>query len=212
VTVRVLIADDFELAREGIAVALGADPEIEVVGHAEDGREALERARELRPDVVVLDLRMAGHGGMEALDAFPAELPEAKVLVLTANENPENVQAAIGAGAAGYLTKQASGAQLCEAVLAVARGGLVIAPSLADPRPPGEGRGSGDEAVEQSALTSRQRAIVRLLSAGLTDREIAARLYVSVRTVQYDLSEVRAKTGLARRSEIARWAVIHSLG
>jgi DNA-binding NarL/FixJ family response regulator len=88
----------------------------------------------------------------------------------------------------------------------------VIAPSLADPRPPGERRGAGNEAVEQSALTSRQRAIVRLLSAGLTDREIAARLYVSVRTVQYDLSEVRAKTGLARRSEIARWAVIHSLG
>ena len=144
--------------------------------------------------------------------AREGELPGAKVLVLTANENPENVEAAIEAGAAGYLTKQASGEQLCEAVLAVARGGLVIAPSRADQQPPVEGSGSGSAVEAPTPLTSRQRAIVRLLSAGLTDREIAERLYVSVRTVQYDLSEVRSKTGLARRSEIARWAVIHSLG
>lgn len=210
--IRVLIADDFELAREGIAIALSSHPEIEVVGHAEDGREAVERARELSPDVVVLDLRMAGQGGMEALDVFPAELPQTRVLVLTANENPDNVRAAIGAGAAGYLTKQTSGEELCEAVLAVARGGLVIAPSLAGPPVPEASRESEQEAAARPTLTARQRAIVRLLSTGLTDKEIADRLFVSVRTVQYDLSEVKSKTGLARRSEIARWAVIHSLG
>jgi DNA-binding NarL/FixJ family response regulator len=209
--IRVLIADDFELAREGIAIALSSNPDIEVVGHATDGREAVERARELSPDVVVLDLRMAGHGGMEALDVFPAELPQTKVLVLTANENPDNVRAAIGAGAAGYLTKQTSGEELCEAVVAVARGGLVIAPSLAGPLAPEASDGS-EEPTAEPTLTARQRAIVRLLSTGLTDKEIADRLFVSVRTVQYDLNEVKSKTGLARRSEIARWAVIHSLG
>jgi DNA-binding NarL/FixJ family response regulator len=213
VSVRALIADDFELAREGIAIALESHPEIEVVGHAEDGREAVARARELSPDVVVLDLRMAAHGGMEALDAFATELPQTKVLVLTANENPDNVRAALEAGAAGYLTKQTPPEELCAAVLAVSRGSIVVAPALADP-------GSGDEpgpespsgVAGQPSLTARQRTIVRLLSSGLTDQEIADRLFVSVRTVQYDLSEVKSKTGLVRRSEIARWAVIHSLG
>jgi NarL family two-component system response regulator LiaR len=210
--IRVLIADDYELAREGIALALGSHPEIEVVGCAEDGREAVERARELGPDIVVLDLRMAGHGGMEALDAFSTELPDTRVLVLTANENPDNARAAIEAGAAGFLTKQTSGDELCEAVLAVARGGLVIPPSLSEPLAPGGSPGLSPELVAQPTLSARQRAIVRHLSMGLTDQEIADRLYVSVRTVQYELSEVRSKTGLARRSEIARWAVIHSLG
>lgn len=211
-SVRVLIADDFELAREGIGIALGSHPEIEVVGHAGDGREAVERARELRPDVVVLDLRMSGHGGMEALDACRVEMPEVRVLVLTANENPDNVRAAIAAGASGYLTKQTRGDELCDAVLTVHRGGSVIAPSLAKHLLTEDTAESDPQSTERPTLTARQRAIVRLLSAGLTDKEIAERLFVSARTVQYDLSEVKEKTGLVRRSEIARWAVINSLG
>jgi DNA-binding NarL/FixJ family response regulator len=213
VGVRVLIADDFELVREGISSALESHPEIEVVGHAADGREAVERARELRPDVIVLDLRMSGHGGMEALDVSRHELPEVKILVLTANENPDNLRAAIAAGAAGYLTKQIRGEELCEAVLTVDRGGLVVAPSLAAHLVPGDGGVTrGDESTLRPALSARQRAIVRLVSMGLTDNEIAERLFVSERTVQYELSEVKKKTGLSRRSEIARWAVINSLG
>ncbi len=211
-SVRVLIADDFELVREGIGVALESHPEIEVVGHAEDGREAVSRARALRPDVIVLDLRMSGHGGMEALDSCREQLPEVKVLVLTANENPDNLRAAIAAGAAGYLTKQTRGEELCEAVLEVHRGGLVVAPSLANQLLSESAPRSDGPQAERPTLTARQRAIVRLLSAGLTDDEIAERLFVSARTVQYDLSEVKARTGLSRRSEIARWAVINSLG
>ena len=211
-SVRVLIADDFELVREGIEIAFESHPEIEVVGHAEDGREAVERARELRPDVIVLDLRMSGHGGMEALDVFREELPEVRVLVLTANENPDNLRAAIAAGAAGYLTKQTHGEELCEAVLTVHRGGLVVAPALANQLSSENTLQSEPQRAEGPTLTPRQRAIVRLLSTGLTDKEIAESLFISVRTVQYDLSEVKKKTGVARRSEIARWAVINSLG
>ena len=208
---RVLIADDFELLREGIEAALESHDEIEVVGHAENGLEAVERARELRPDVLMLDLRMGAHGGMEALDVCRKEIPEVRILVLTANENPDNLRSAMAAGAAGYLTKQTTGDYLCEAVLAVAGGGLVVAPSLLGALAADDGAEPGAERTVMLALTARQRAIVRLLSSGLTDPEIAGKLFVSTRTVQYDVSQVKEKAGLARRSEIARWAVINSL-
>jgi len=201
--VRVLVADDYELVRDGVRIALESDPGIEVVGDAEDGRQALQRARELSPDIVVLDLRMSGQGGMETLYALAEQLPEVRPLVLTANADPDSVRAALAAGAAGYVSKRAGAEELCEAVLAVARGELAVSVPAA---PPARGTGPPPE------LSSRQRAIVRLLSAGLTDREIAERLFVSARTVQYDLREVKNRTGLSHRSEIARWAVIHSLG
>ena len=208
---RVLIADDFELLRDGIEAALESHDGIEVVGRIGNGLEAVERALILCPDVLMLDLRMGVHGGMEALDAVHEQLPKVRVLVLTANENPDNVRSALSAGAAGYLTKRATGEDLCEAVLTVANGGLVIAPSLVasladDPSGP-----TGPAPARILALTARQRAVVRMLSSGLTDAEIAARLFVSARTVQYEVSQVKAKAGLVRRSEIARWAVINSL-
>ena len=212
-SVRVLIADDFALFREGVASALEAHPEIEIVGHAADGREAVERARELRPDVIVLDLRMPEHGGMEALDVCAKNLPETEILVLTANENPENLRDAMAAGAAGYLTKQTCGEELCDAVITVHRGGSVVAPSIAaQPLDESAAESRAERGLPWPSLTVRERRIVRLLSKGLTDKEIAERLHVSVRTVQYDLAKVREKTGLSRRSEIARWAVIHSVG
>jgi DNA-binding NarL/FixJ family response regulator len=208
---RVLIADDFELLREGIASVLEASGEIEVVGHAENGLEAVERARELRPDVLMLDLRMAGHGGMEALNVCREEIPEVRVLVLTANENPDKVRSAMAAGATGYLTKQATGDDLCAAVLAVVGGTVVISPSLVDPPPVEDAEPSAANRTVAQTLTARQRTIVRLLSSGLTDAEIAAQLFVSARTVQYDIKQVKDEAGLAHRSEIARWAVINSL-
>lgn len=207
--VRVLIVDDFALMRDGIAAALAASPEIEVVGLAADGQEALELARSREPDVVVLDLRMAEHGGMEALDRFAERLPAVKTVILTANANPENVRAAISAGASGYLTKEVGGRELCEAVLAVHRGRTVLAPA------PVERAAAGDRREDPSAglpdLTARERRVVRLLGAGKTDKEIASALFIGLRTVQYDLASARRKAGVSSRSELARWAVIHSL-
>jgi DNA-binding NarL/FixJ family response regulator len=208
-SVRVLIVDDFALMRDGIAAALEVDPEIEVVGLAADGTEAFELTRELAPDVVVLDLRMSERGGMETLELCGEHAPATRVLILTANENPSNLEAALAAGAAGFLTKEIDAGELREAVIAVHRGETVLAPALAariaagGPRPPA--------AEHLPELTPRERRILRLLSRGSTDREIAAELFVGVRTVQYDLSSVRRKTGLSSRSELARWAVIHSL-
>lgn len=208
-SVRVLVVDDFALMREGIATALEVDPDIEVVGLAADGLDAFGLARDLEPDVVVLDLRMSEHGGMEALELCTEHLPETKVLILTANENPSNLQAALTAGASGFLTKETGGDQLRKAVIAVHQGETVLAPALAARVAARDSRVQPPE--RQPDLTARERQIVRLLSKGLTDKEIAAQLFVGVRTVQYDLSSVRRKTGLSSRSELARWAVIRSL-
>ncbi|GIK77466.1 MAG: response regulator transcription factor [Thermoleophilia bacterium] len=202
-SVRVLVVDDFALMRDGIAAALEVDPRIEIVGLAADGTEGFELTRELAPDVVVLDLRMSERGGLETLELCSEHAPATKVLILTANENPSNLDAAMAAGAAGYLTKGVDPGELREAVVAVHRGERVLAPALAGRSRPGAGA--------PGELTARERRILRLLSRGMTDREIAAELFVGVRTVQYDLSSVRRKTGIASRSELSRWAVIHAL-
>lgn len=208
-SVRVLVVDDFALMRDGIAAALEPDPRIEIVGLAADGTEAFELTRELGPDVVVLDLRMSERGGLETLELCSEHAPAAKVLILTANENPSNLEAAMAAGASGYLTKGVDAGELREAVVAVQRGETVLAPGLVDRMTARRSRPvAGDPLPE---LTPRERRILRLLSRGMTDKEIATELFVGVRTVQYDLSSVRRKTGLASRSELSRWAVIHSL-
>ena len=127
---RVLVADDFPLVREALAAALARHPEIEVVGLAGDGVEALELAHAHQPDVVVLDLRMPRMSGLVALTRLTAELPCTRVLLLTACEEPDTVIDAVSAGAAGFVTKRTSGAELAEAVLAVSRGEPVVSPAL----------------------------------------------------------------------------------
>jgi DNA-binding NarL/FixJ family response regulator len=208
--IRVLLVDDFPLVREGIAAALEADPAIEVVGQADSAAEGLERARELRPDVIVLDMRMPGACGVVLLEQLAAELPQVKVLVMTASEKADTLLQAIAAGAAGYLTKRATRLELVDAVITIHGGGSVVAPQLAaellrDYRRVARGGGG----TGRSLLTAREREIVGLVSEGMTDKEIAGRLFISPRTVQNQLGRIREKTGSGRRSELARWAVEH---
>ncbi len=210
--IRVLVAEDHPLVREGIIRALERDPGIEIVGEAGNGVTAMEMARQLKPDVLVLDLRMPGLGGAVVLERLRAELPATRALVMTANESPESLLDAVAAGAAGYLSKRTTGEELRQAVITTYGGGSVITPELAGHllrEFSGNARGEGSSA--RPLLASRELEVLRLLADGLTDNEIGKQLYISPRTVQNHLARVRDKTGMRRRPELARWAVEHGV-
>ncbi|MEA2378740.1 MAG: hypothetical protein QOD13_2647 [Thermoleophilaceae bacterium] len=210
--IRVVVAEDHPLVREGIIRALEHDPGMEVVGDADNGITAMELARELTPDVIVLDLRMPGLGGAVVLERLRSELPDIRALVMTANESPESLLDAVAAGAAGYLSKRTTGEELRQAVITTYGGGSVITPELAGHllrEFSGSARGEGSSV--RPLLAARELEILRLVADGLTDNEIGKQLYISPRTVQNHLTRIREKTGLRRRSELARWAVEHSV-
>lgn len=210
--IKVLVVEDFPLVRDGVVDALSRDPGIEVVGAASDGREGLALAHELRPDVIVLDLHMPEIGGMMVLERLRTELPAVKSIVMTATEKAEPLLDAVAAGAAGYLTKRTSGEELRQAILTVHGGGSVIAPQLAPHLLEAYSRASTGEAPDvRKKLTATEHEVLRLVAQGMTDRQIAARLFVSPRTVQNHLARMREKTNMRRRSDLARWAVLHAV-
>ena len=210
--IRLLLIDDFPLIREGFAAALESDPGLKIVGQADNGEEGLRLARELQPDVVVLDLSMPGMGGMTVMEKLRTEAPEAKVLVVTATEKAQPLLDAVAAGASGYLTKRSTREELRQAVITVYGGGSVISPMLAGHLLKEYSRASrGDSSSVRPLLGEREHEILRLVAGGCTDKEIGQELYISPRTVQNHLTRIREKTGLRRRSELARWAVEHTV-
>jgi DNA-binding NarL/FixJ family response regulator len=212
VNIRVLLVDDFPLIREGIAVALERDPGITVVGQAANGAEGLELATTLRPDIILLDLHMPEMGGMLMLERLAAEAPDARTIILTASEKAETLLAAVSAGAAGYITKRATRRELTDAIITVHGGGSVIAPHLAGHLLRSYQRAAKGETDDlRNQLSGRELEVLRLVASGLTDKQIAETIYVSPRTVQNHLASIRSKTGLRRRAELTRWAVVHAI-
>ena len=215
-SIRVVVADDFPLMRAAVVTALATHPEIEVVGEASDGLEAIQVVAEKQPDVLLLDLSMPRMGGLDALPRLREEWPEVRVLVMTASEKQENLVEAVGAGAAGYITKRSTDAQLCEAVATVHHGGAAVSPSLTTGllralSGAGPGESVGTVTRTSSALSERERQVLTLVADGLTDDEISGELHISPRTVQAHLARVRDKTGVRRRSELARWATQNNM-
>src|SRR3954454_15069021 len=189
---RVLVADDFPLMRSAVVEGLQTDSDIEVVGQAADGEEALALAHQLRPSVLVLDLHMPKLDGAALLTRVRDELPDARVLVMSASDKSESVVEALGAGVAGYLTKRSSVSELCAAVKAVYRGEGAIEPSLTTHLLRAFSDGAADTR-SRVQLGERERDVLRLVANGLTDDEIGKRLYISARTVQAHLARVRDK-------------------
>ncbi len=201
--IRVLIADDHPLFRDGLAGLLAAAPDIELTGTAATGTEAVEIARKTQPDVVVMDLRMPGLNGIEATRRIVAASPHTAVVVLTMYDDDDSVVAALRAGARGYLLKGSGHEQIRQALRAAAAGEAILGAELAarvpgyfTQAPPG-----------RETLSAREQELVALVAQGRTDAQIAAQLYISVRTVRSHLDRIRDKTGCRRRADLTRLAL-----
>jgi DNA-binding NarL/FixJ family response regulator len=208
--IRVLVADDQALVREGFSVILDAYDDIEVVGDAADGFQAVERAREQRPDIVLMDVRMPGRDGIAAAREVLRELPATKVIMLTTFDLNEYVYAALQAGASGFLLKDVPRAQLIDGVRAVAAGDALLAPSITRrlierfvARPPASARPLPPVLDE---LTPREREVLVLVAGGRSNAEIAADLHVSEPTVKTHVAHTLAKLGLRDRVQAVVFA------
>lgn len=200
-TVTVLLADDQELVRSGFRVLVDAEADLEVVGEAGDGLEAVAAARRLRPDVVLMDIRMPKLDGIEATKSISDLLPETKVVILTTYDLDQYVFAALQAGAVGFLLKDVPARQLVEAVRAVVSGGALLSPQITlrmirefARRPSRQRR---DELL--SALTARETEVLTLIAIGLANQEIADRLVISDATVKTHVARILQKLGLRDR-------------
>jgi DNA-binding NarL/FixJ family response regulator len=205
--VRVLLVDDQSLFREALATLLSVRDEVEVVGEAANGAEAVECAARLRPDVVLMDLRMPELDGIAATRRLRAQQPDVRVIALTTFDTDEEVFAALRAGAVGYLLKDVSSARLVEAVLAAARGESVLQPSVAA-KVVARVAALPDEAVPRPRppvvpLSERELAVVRLLAEGRSNREIAADLYLAEGTVKNHVTALLGKLGARDRTQAA---------
>jgi DNA-binding NarL/FixJ family response regulator len=210
--VRVLVVDDQELIREGIASLLGIQPGIEVVGTAADGREAVEKVLALAPDVVLMDVRMPEMDGVAAAAILHQRSPECRVVMLTTFDDEEYVVQALRAGAHGYLLKDRPARELADAVR-LARTGVVQFDSAAAARLAsalGRPAAAPPPPVDQ-ALTAREIEVLRLVARGSTNREIAARLYLSDGTVKNHISRILGRLGLRDRTQAAIYARDHGL-
>ncbi|MDC0767530.1 response regulator [Streptomyces sp. HD] len=208
--IRVLIADDQQMVRQGFSVLLNTKPDIDVIGQAVDGLDAIEKVAELAPDVVLMDIRMPELGGIEATRRITDATPHIKVLVLTTFDLDEYVYEALRAGASGFLLKDASADQLAEAVRVVAAGDALLAPGITRrliaqfsrmdgrPRAPLKDRVGG--------LTERETEVLALIAQGLSNAEIAERLVVAEQTVKTHVGRILVKLGLRDRTQAAVFA------
>jgi DNA-binding NarL/FixJ family response regulator len=207
---RVVLADDHALFRDGVSSLLQAWGH-EVVGHAADGREAVDLVTRLEPDLVLMDVRMPGMSGVEATQAIAAIRPEMPIVMLTVSEDEEDLFAAIRAGARGYLLKDLEAAQLHAMIDAVARGEAAITPATAARIIRHLSTMSGADGSARDALTARELEVLRLVTAGRRNKEIAAELGISENTAKYHLRNILEKLHAESRTEVAARAIREGL-
>ncbi len=206
-TIRVLLVDDQRLMREGLCVLLELEPGLEVVGEAGDGKEALEAYAALRPDVVLMDVRMPGMDGVETTRRLRERWPDARIIILTTFDDDAYVFEGLRAGALGYLLKDVSGGDLAEAIRTVAAGGALLAPSVARKvvaefsrlAPPAR---LPDEGLPEP-LSEREKEVLRLVAQGLSNREIAQKLVLAEGTVKNHVTAILQKLGVRDRTQAA---------
>ena len=204
--IKVLLVDDHPLFRCGIAAVLAGRGSLEVVGEAADGMEAIEKAKELIPDVVVMDLQMPNCDGVEASEVLRRELPEINILVLTVSDKEADLFAAVKAGAKGYLLKDAEPDELAQAIIHIARGGVLVSSSMAEKLLTEFKTGEGYREAA-SGLSQREGEVLQLVAKGASNKEIAHSLFISENTVKTHLRNIMDKLHLSNRSQAAAYAV-----
>jgi two-component system response regulator NreC len=205
-SIRILIADDHGLLRAGLRALLNAEPDLDVVGEAMDGEQALKLTRSLQPDIVLMDISMPGCGGIEAAQLLTKEHANVRVLMLTVHEDTELLQEAIRSGAAGYIVKRAVESELVNAIRAVSRGDLYIHPVMTRALFSNTLPVSAEKPETIEELTPREVEILRLLAQGHINREIAQLLSLSIRTVESHRANILGKLNLHSRVELVRYA------
>ncbi len=202
-TVSILIVDDHEVVRMGLRTLLQRRPDFTVVGEAGTAQEAVRAARQSRPDVVIMDIRLPDGNGVEACREIREEQPETRVIMLTSYADDEALFGSIMAGAAGYLLKQARGQSLAEAIEKVASGESLLDPTVTERVLERMRRLASGEGDELAALSSQERKILSLIAEGKTNKEIAQEVFLSDKTVKNYVSSILSKLNLRRRSEAA---------
>lgn len=216
--IRVLLVDDHKIVREGLRALLASEPDIEVVAEAENGREAIERSRELSPDVIVMDLTMPEMNGLEATRRIYAENNDAKILALSMHSDKHFVQEAISAGARGYLLKDCASSELVVAIRAVAEKRYYISPQLSgllvDNLINGfkiSNSGQAETRGESGRISLREREILQLIAEGKSTKEIAYQLELSVKTVETHRTNIMKKLDLFSVAELTKYAIRQGL-
>jgi two-component system response regulator NreC len=207
--IRVLIVDDHAVVRSGISLLLAQEPDMEPVGEASTGREAIFEARTLKPDVILMDVVMPDQTGLEALPQLLHEHPEVKVLFLSMQDDPRYVREAFSAGASGYVLKEAADTEVVDAVREVSRGGRYVNPELGARLVAAEAE--AQRRADEDPLSDREREVLRLLALGHTNQEIARQLYISVRTAETHRAHIMQKLSLTSRAELVRYAMSRGL-
>ena len=207
--IRVVIADDHTILREGLRQLLGAEADIEVVAEAGDGHEVLARVREVVFDLLLLDMSMPGRSGIELIKQVKSEKPKLRVLVLSMHEEKQYAVRAIKAGASGYVTKDGAGTQLVTAIRKVASGGAFISAEVAEQL--ALGAMPDAEAAPHGRLSDREFEVLRLLVAGHTVTDIAAKLNLSGKTVSTHKARLMEKLGIDNQADLVRYAMKHGL-
>ncbi len=207
---RVLIADDHAIVREGLRTLLATQPDIDVVGEATDGKEAEDKTGEVHPDIILMDITMPGVSGLEATRKIKQQYPEVRILVLTMHESDEYFFSMLAAGASGYFVKGGSSSELIAALRAVWQGNVFLYPTMAK-KLLGDYlqrvKTGGNDKESYDGLTDREREILKLIAEGHTNQEIAELLYLSPATVQTHRAHVMAKLGLHSRTELIKYAL-----
>jgi len=214
--IKVLVVDDHALFRRGIIAVLSDQENLEVVGEAIDGLEAIEKAEELAPDVILMDLNMPHCSGLEATQAIQAKKLQVKILVLTVSDKETDLFAAMKFGATGYILKNTEPEELIQAISHIVQGGVIISPLMATKlltefKDPGSGVAGRTSPETEADLSPREVEVLKLVAQGATNKEIADSLFISENTVKTHLSNILEKLHLANRSQAAAYAVKRGL-